>query len=221
MFERLIHSRPRRRGTAAIVVVAFGIAASAAFAAAGGPSAKVSSTTFSMFPNTAFVSCLAKPGKTPKATVTVTRGKLNDTLKLDLKNFKPNLAFDLFTVERSNQKANGNPVSGFTDFGLAWYQSDIEVDSTGQSETTIRTILLDQIFGFDAGTALPPTNTFHVGFWFNDPADAAACGFTGTTPFNGEHNAGPLAFITRPDKTTGLGPLCTDPTSTSPATCNP
>jgi hypothetical protein len=61
-----------------------------------------------------------------------------------------------------------------------------------------------------------------MGFWFNNPADAGACGFTGTTPFNGEHNAGPLAFVTRPSAATNLGPLCLNPdTSTSPARCNP
>jgi hypothetical protein len=34
-------------------------------------------------------------------------------------------------------------------------------------------------------------NTFHMGFWFNDPNDAAPCGFdvTKPTPFNGEHRA--------------------------------
>ena len=35
------------------------------------------------------------------------------------------------------------------------------------------------------------------GFWFNDPADAAAAGCSnGVTPFNGEHNAGPQAMST-------------------------
>jgi hypothetical protein len=72
--------------------------------------------------------------------------------------------------------------------------------------------------------ALKPTNTFHVGFWFNNPEDAVACGFdpNAFTPFNGEHKAGPLAMISLPDATTGLGPLCTDPNhSTSPVSCNP
>ena len=156
-----------------------------------------------------------------------------------LRNFKRNLNFDLFTVERSNQLANGQPVQGFTNFGLAWYQSDIstsrrdgcgfgdegEEDDQGDGQVAsvqIKTILLDQIFGFDPAVNLAPTNTFHVGFWFNDPADAAPCGFTGFTPFNGEHHAGPLAFISRPDAATGLGPLCTNPdTSTSPPHCNP
>jgi len=104
---------------------------------------------------------------------------------------------------------------------LAWYQSDIHTDPTGNATVTIKTILLDQIFGFDPAVGLNPTNTFHVGFWFNDPADAASCGFTGFTPFNGEHHAGPLAFITRPNPITKLGPLCTDPTNTTPVRCNP
>jgi len=69
---------------------------------------------------------------------------------------------------------------------------------------------------------LAPLNTFHVGFWFNNPADAAPCGFTGSTPFNGEHNAGPLAMISLPDANTNLGPLCINPnTSTNPVSCNP
>jgi hypothetical protein len=88
----------------------------------------------------------------------------------------------------------------------------------------IKTILLDRTFGFDPDAELPPTNTFHVGMWFNDPNDAEACGFdvTEPTPFNGEHRAGPLAMISLPDAETGLGPLCTDPnTSTNPPSCNP
>jgi hypothetical protein len=66
---------------------------------------------------------------------------------------------------------------------------------------------------------LAPTNTFHVGFWFNNPADAAFCGFTGSTPFNGEHAAGPNAFITRPVAVFNVGPLCTDPVGVG--VCNP
>jgi hypothetical protein len=82
--------------------------------------------------------------------------------------------------------------------------------------------LVNQIFGFDPDVSLAPTNTFHVGFWFNNPNDATTCGFTGFTPFNGEHHAGPVAMISVPNATTNLGPLCLSPnTSTSPATCNP
>jgi hypothetical protein len=104
---------------------------------------------------------------------------------------------------------------------LAWYQSDIEVGKLGSGSAKIHTILVNRIFGFDPEATLAPTNTFHVGFWFNNPADAAACGFTGTTPFNGEHKAGPLAMESVPDATTDLGPLCLNPTSSAPFSCNP
>lgn len=55
-------------------------------------------------------------------------------------------------------------------------------------------------------------------FWFGRTAHNP----TKTTPFNGEHMAGPLAMVSLPDAKTGLGSLCTDPsTSTTPASCNP
>jgi hypothetical protein len=205
-------------------VLALAIAATAgvgANAAMASP-AKVASTSFSLFPATANIPCLAKtPGTTPTAKATVTRGSLNDTLTLKLAGFKPGLAFDMFTVQNSNQSATGAPVT-IPNFGMAWYQSDIEIGSKGTGTVTIKTILLDQIFGFDPAVGLTPTNTFHVGFWFNSPAAAAGCGFTGTTPFNGEHAAGPLAFITRPNAATNLGPLCTSPHKVGTTfVCNP
>jgi hypothetical protein len=175
----------------------------------GAGQASAADTTFKLFVNPPFRTCLTKPGQIAKVSAKVIPGAQNDTMLLQLVGFKPNLKFDLFTVERSNQLADGTPAPGFTSFGLAWYQSDIVIDRTGKGTVVIKTILLNQIFGFDADVGLPPRNTFHVGFWFNRPADAAACGFTGTTPFNGDHNAGPLAFITRPEPVTGLGPLCT------------
>jgi len=193
------------------------------------PSTKVHEIEFDLVPNPKFLNCLAQfpgdPSRPPMAHVKVTRGVLNDRLIMRIKNIKPDLAFDLFTVQRSSLLANGSPNPAFSgSFGLAWYQSDVEADDDGDGIVIIRTILLDQIFGFDPDVSLPPTNTFHVGFWFNNPQDAASCGFdvTKPTPFNGEHKAGPLAMISVPNATTDLGPLCTDPnTSTSPATCNP
>ena len=98
-----------------------------------------------------------------------------------------------------------------------------EPGGTAVSEK-IRTILLDQIFGFDPAVSLPPTGTFEVGFWFNNPADAQPCSADPLvpTPFNGEHQAGPLAMISLPNAATGLGPLCINPdTSVTPARCNP
>jgi ZU5 domain len=200
-----------------------------AVAAAGvNPPAPVDVVHLSFKPNPKFESCLAaNPGdatRAPSVEADVVRGSRNDGLFLRGKNIKPNLQFDLFTVEHSALLPSGAPDPSFTNFGLAWYQSDLEAESNGSMYATIRTILLDQIFGFDPSVNLPPTSTFEVGFWFNDPQDAVACGFDPTkpTPFNGEHRAGPLAMITVPDATTGLGPLCTKPdTSVSPARCDP
>jgi hypothetical protein len=181
---------------------------------------------FKLLPNPAFLTCLSKDSTAPSATVVVKRGNLNDTALIFVKGLKPDLDFDLFTVQRSSLDESGAPVSGFKGFGLAWYQSDLHSDKNGVAKVAIRTILLDQIFGFDADaaadttttpptTVLKPTNTFHMGFWFNNPEDAAPCGFdvTKPTPFNGEHRAGPLAMISVPVPPANLGPLCTSPTN--------
>jgi hypothetical protein len=192
------------------------------------PPAEQDLVKFDLHPNPKFVGCLAQypddPKKQPQVSVVVVRGSQNDGLFLSGKNVKPGLQFDMFTVEQSALLADGTPDPKFTNFGLAWYQSDLEASEKGRLYGNIRTILLDQIFGFDPRVNLPPTSTFQVGFWFNDPNDAAACGFdvTKPTPFNGEHQAGPLAMISVPDANTGLGPLCTKPdTSTTPAHCDP
>ena len=203
-----------------------GVAAAAVIgstAAAVASTSKVDSTTFQMFPQTSLVNCVTpSPGApTPQVRVTVDRGDLNDTATVRLRGFKPGLGFDLFTIQHSPQTATGAPDSN-PSVGLAWYQTDLQVGQDGTGHARIRTVLLDQIFGVDKNVSLAPTNTFHLGFWFNNPSDAASCGFTGSTPFNGEHHAGPLAFVTRPNATTNLGPLCTDPTSGSGGvTCNP
>jgi hypothetical protein len=185
---------------------------------------------FDLFADPAVVRCLAAfpddPSRPPSASVTVKRGRLNDRLDIQLRNIKPGLAFDMFTVEDSKFLADGRIDPAFLargkTFGLAWYQSDLEVKNDRRNVTTIETVLVDQIFGFDATVGLDPINTFHVGFWFNAPEDATDCNFTGFTPFNGEHHAGPLAMISLPDAVTSLGPLCFNPDlSSDPVHCNP
>src|SRR5215472_9948547 len=176
--------------------------------------AQVKTITFNLTPQSKVLNCLGvQGGPTPTATVTVTRGELHDTLVLKASNLKPNLGFDLFTIQNTNLLSDGLRDPNFQNFGLAWYQSDVHANSLGNAQVTISTILLDQIFGFDPASNLLPTHTFHVGFWFNNPEDAVACGFDPTkpTPFNGEQDAGPNAMISLPDATTNLGQLCTNP----------
>jgi hypothetical protein len=186
--------------------------------------AQVQETIFNLTPQAKFVNCLGPGyGPAPTAQVIVQRGELNDILILRAQHLRPNLGFDLFTIQNTNLLADGQPDPNFKNFGLAWYQSDVQADANGDAEVAIKTILLDQIFGFDPAVALAPTNTFHVGFWFNNPKDAAACGFDPTkpTPFNGEHKAGPNAMISVPNEETNLGPLCTAPVKQGTAfVCN-
>ena len=141
------------------------------------------------------------------------RGSLADSLYITGTNFQPHLGFDLFTIQRSELLADGQVNPGFANFGQAWYQTDLESDAYGNFKGSIKTILLDQIFGFDPDAKLRPTQALHVGIWFDNPHDAAACGFdvNKPTPFNGQHLAGPNAMISVPNATSGLGPLCTVP----------
>src|SRR5947209_4831220 len=156
-------------GAAAVV-----LAGSVGMAAAA--SGKPDSTRFSMFPQNAQINCLkASPNaRTPEVQVHLERHKLNDTADIDLRHFKPNLDFDLFTIQHSPQTATGTPDANAS-VGLAWYQTDLHVDADGTGKAKIRTVLLDQIFGVDKDVALAPTNTFNLGFWFNNPADATSC----------------------------------------------
>jgi hypothetical protein len=197
-------------------------------AAGVSPPATDDMVRFDLHPNPAFLSCLAQfPGdaqRAPAVEVTVVRGSQTDSLTLRGSNIKPGLVFDLFTVENTNLTASATVDPAFSGFGLASYQSDLEANAGGQVRAVVRTILLDENFIFDPKVGLAPTSTFNVGFWFDDPNDAAACGFDPSrpTPFNDEHKAGPLAMISTPDAATGLGPLCTNPdTSTAPARCSP
>lgn len=172
--------------------------------------AEVQKKAFRLYPNPPFTSCF---GSNATAEVTVVRGSLADTLYIKGQNFQPNLGFDLFTIQRSELLPDGQVDPNFTNFGLAWYQTDLESDQYGNLNGTIHTILLDQIFGFDPDVTLAPTNALHVGFWFDNPQDAVPCGFDASkpTPFNGQHVAGPNAMISVPNAKTNLGPLCTAP----------
>ncbi len=170
--------------------------------------------------------CIAdNSGLPPTAAVTVDRLSQNDFMTIHTTHIRPGLAFDVFTVQRSIFLESGALNPQFAGFGLAWYQSDLQIDSNGNGSASVRSILLDQIFGFDSDApVLTPRHTFNVGFWFNNPNDAAGCGFNPNkpTPFNGEHRAGPVAMISVPNPATHIGPLCTNPDfTTNPTTCKP
>ena len=101
-------------------------------------------TYFTLTANPAFLTCLAaNPSAPPQAVVAVRRGELNDVALVHVSGLKPNLNFDLFTVQRSSLDAEGKPVPNFPGFGLAWYQTDLNADAQGTAQAVIETILLD------------------------------------------------------------------------------
>src|SRR3954451_1652173 len=123
--------RSRTRRAAAAVAMASVAAVGTAAATTSAMGSKPHEASFQMFVNPANVNCLtasSNPRHQPAVDVRVDRGDDNDTMTLRLRDFKPDLQFDLFTVQNSNQNAHGTPVAGFKNFGLAWYQSDIHVN---------------------------------------------------------------------------------------------
>ena len=94
-------------------------------------------------------------------------------------------------------------------FGLSWYQGDIETNRHGRGHQRFIGRFNEETF-IVAPNAAPapqvhsnafpdaqtnpqtgPVHTYHLGLWFNSPADAVKAGCPGgVTPFNGEHNAG-------------------------------
>lgn len=206
-----------------LLVAALAVASLSSLAAA-----QASVVEFDLHPNPKFTACLsATGGPAPTAHVIVKRNKRNETLIIEGNNLRPGLAFDLFTVEKTNLLSDGSPNTAFNgSFGLAHYQSDLKADRQGHFKVAIRSVLLDGIFGFDPDVQLAPVNTYHVGFWFDNPNDANAngCTFdpTKATPFNEIHSAGPVAMVSVPDASTNLGPLCTNPNrGTDPVSCTP
>ena len=137
-----------------------------------------------------------------KATVEVTPGQEAETMKVWVSGLPAHTEFDFFVLQVPDAP-----------FGLAWYQGDIDTDKNGRGYATYRGRFNEETFSLAVGAAPAPTphegdaNTnpvtrpvhqYHLGFWFNSPADAdkAGCGAL-VTPFNGEHNAGTQAMSTR------------------------
>ena len=110
----------------------------------------------------------------------------------------PNTEFDFFILQVPKAP-----------FGMSWYQADVETDEYGNAFQAVRGIFSIETFTVSPGSAPapvvfsgpfpdasvnPPTNPlqmYHLGLWFNSPADAQKAGCPATvTPFNGEHDAG-------------------------------
>ena len=129
-----------------------------------------------------------------------------ENMRVHVRGLPPLTEFDFFVIQVPNAP-----------FGLAWYQGDIQTNDQGRGvgrfvgrfniETFIvapgvapAPVVHDQPPFPDASVnpATAPVHTFHLGLWFNDPADAQAAGCpNAVTPFNGDHNAGFQILSTR------------------------
>ena len=147
-----------------------------------------------------------------KACVPEARGRVTvnslgpvEDMHVEIFGLPPHTDFDLFLIQVPNAP-----------FGLSWYQGDIETNSRGvgvadfvgrfSRETFIvapGVAKAPAVFTsppFPDATSNPatkPVQLYHLGIWFNSPADAAKAGCKNTvTPFNGVHHAGIQALNT-------------------------
>jgi hypothetical protein len=146
--EKFGSNRSARKLGAAVLGVLAAVNMASAMAGIVNGNDKRNVISFNLVANPKTLECLrGNYNEEPRARATIVRGKLNDTLILDLDGIKPGLQFDLFTVQNSFFLASGSADPKFTgSFGLAWYQSDIEIPRhSDRGHVRISTILLDQI----------------------------------------------------------------------------
>jgi hypothetical protein len=121
-----------------------------------------------------------------------------EIMDVSVEGLPPNTNFDFFVIQVPKAP-----------FGVSWYQGDIETDKHGRGHQQFVGRFSIETFAVAPGSApapvvfndafpdasfnpaFNPIQMYHLGLWFNSPADAQAAGCPGAvTPFNGEHNAG-------------------------------
>ena len=152
------------------------------------------STAFDMVVSSGAKTCLPDASADVKITPT---GPV-DIMDVSVQGMPPNATFNLFVVQVPKAP-----------FGISWYQGDIETDKHGRGHQQFVGLFSIETFAVAPGAAPapvvfdgpfpdaslnPPFNPiqmYHLGLWFDSPADAQSAGCPATlTPFNGEHNAG-------------------------------
>jgi hypothetical protein len=133
--------------------------------------------------------------------VTITSFGSVENMHVEVSGLPPSTDFDLFAIQVPNAP-----------FGMAWYLGDIETnnkgfgvnDFTGRFSIETFTIAVGSIHspvvsGHKDASSNPVTGPatagaiqqYHLGLWFNSPADAGKAGCATTqTPFNGTQSAG-------------------------------
>lgn len=197
-----------KHALAAGLTAAAAVAALATQAVAGTPhhaaAKRADDVTFSMKRSSGVVAANCLTGA--QATVHITpRGQV-EAMDITASHLPPNREFDLFVIQAPDAP-----------FGEAWYQGDLDSDSTGHARGHFVGRFSIETFIVAPGTtaapvvhhggafpdassnpATAPVHMFHLGLWFGSPRAAAAAGCPTTlTPFNGTHTAGIQALSTR------------------------
>jgi hypothetical protein len=169
--------------TAVAGALALSLGLSAASAAPAGHGTSARGFTFALVPSPGIAQCLPHAG----GRVTIIPGHLNDVMRISIHGMPPNAGFDLFVIQLPLKP-----------FGVAWYQSDINVGRDGKGRARVRGIFDVETFSVSLGgtTTFAPTHQYHLGLWFNDPVIPFQLGCEPgatepiVTPFNGEQHAG-------------------------------
>jgi hypothetical protein len=183
-----------RKSKLTLAIICVGLLA-ATLATGTAVAANTQRASFDMVVSAGAAKCL------PKASGDVHIHSVGPVEIMDVKvaGLPANTDFDFFVIQ-----APTGP------FGVSWYQGDIETGSHGDGDQrfigrfSIETFAVSpgavappQVFtsapfpDATSGVAFAPIQMYHLGLWFNSPADVVKAGCAGTvTPFNGEHNAG-------------------------------
>ena len=178
-------------------------AASAAAAVAvtgAGAEAAVTRASFQMVAAKGVTACLPAA----HANVTIDSEGPVDVMRVSAVGLPPDTDFAMFVTQVPNAP-----------FGISLYLGDLTTGSNGHAHGIFVGRFNSETFAvapgvapapvvftgpFPDASANPPTNPvqlYHLGVWFNSPADAKAAGCPATvTPFNGQHDAGIQALNT-------------------------
>ena len=113
-----------------------------------------------------------------------------DTLHLEVRGLPPNTDFAVFLTSAD---AFAKPP-----FGVTSYIGDFTTNAAGVGSLQVDAII-EEAFVTNPVPGTPPTRVRtdldHLVFWFADPAQVPDCfNFSGSTPFDGDGNAGPAAM---------------------------
>lgn len=185
-----------------IAAAAGSMAVAMGFAAASGASAATSgpeSFSFKLQASPGITSCLPHA----RGRVTITPGRLNDTMRVSVHGLPARTGFDLFVIQTPNKP-----------FGVSWYQTDVNTGRHGNGTATVRGIFDKETFSVSPGgtTTFAPTHQYHLGLWFNNPNTPFRLGCEPgastpvVTPFNGEQHAG-IQVLNTAEFPDNAGPL--------------